>query len=410
LIDRLGDLDDVGPVVLVDNDSAWPPMLDYLDETPHEVVRLETNAGHRAIWERDIRPDLRNAGPFVVTDPDVLPDPECPADTLRHLATLLDRYPRVAKVGLGLHIDDLPEDSARSWDVYDWEQQFWENEIAPAVFSAPVDTTFALYRPGAGPQIEPALRVGAPYMARHLPWYYDSDLPDPEDLFYTVRVRAGSSNWHGDSRPGWLAAQIARRRRIGQGLPDHPLLDPWTVEPDTVPESQFTPWAEPGWESWNPMSAEKEFCDFAGHFSQMIQPRSIVETGVGQGYFTRRLVTARGGLHNCFESDGGLRVALGALEFFAAPSRRLSVAQTPDNQDLADADLVILHSDPRYRIDELSRWRQVGKSGSVVVVPDCGNGHPAGSHHAQLHSLVESIGVPGKFLRNPRGGFVGFHP
>jgi len=73
LVDRLETMDGVGPIVLVDNDSAWPPLLDYLDATPHEVVRLAENSGHLAVWRHAIHEARRRAGPFVVTDPDVIP-------------------------------------------------------------------------------------------------------------------------------------------------------------------------------------------------------------------------------------------------------------------------------------------------------------------------------------------------
>jgi hypothetical protein len=411
LVDRLETLDDVGPIVLVDNESQWPPMVDYLSSSAHAVVRVGRNGGHRALWELGIHSRLRENGPFVVTDPDVIPDAACPSDALAHLGSLLDRYPSIVKAGLGLRIDDLPEGSDLARDVLDWESQFWETECEPGAFAADIDTTFALYRPGASFDHSPAIRTGPPYVARHLPWYADPAAPDPEDLFYRVRTRPDSTNWHDRSLQPWLAAALARRRRQLQGRPDHPLLDAWSGEPDLHDESEFTPWARHGWPSWNAYSAERDFCDFVGSIARVLQPKVVIETGVGQGFTTRRIDRGVGSArHLCYESDSELREALASLPYFADRHVSLSSEETPSDEELGLADLTVLDSDPPYRFDELARWRKFGRAGSVLVVHDCGNGHPPTAIHSQIRELVSDLDIPGTFLGNPRGGFLGIHP
>jgi hypothetical protein len=386
-------------------------MLDYLAATPHEVVALGENAGHRAVWTHGVREQLRQAGPFIVTDPDVIPDPECPDDAIVHLRDLLDEYPKVPKIGLGLHIDDLPALNTRADEIRDWESQFWERELAPGVFEAGVDTTFALYRAGAGPDEFKAIRTGAPFMARHLPWYDDADSPIPEEIFYRARARTDSTNWHGAPLKPHLSAALARHRRQKRGQVDHPLLDAWAAEPELVDESEFTPWAPLGWSSWNAMSAERDFCDFVGLLAQMLQPRHVIETGIGQGFTTRRLASRLGdGLHVCFENDPEIRAALADLPFFADERHQLREASTPSAEDFAQADLTVLDSEPPDRFTELKGWRTAGHAGSVLVVHDCGNGHPEGTYHDQIRRIVEELEIPGVFLRNPRGAFLGFHP
>lgn len=411
LVHRLGSLDNVGPIILIDNDSAWPPMVEYLKNTKLEVVRVGQNGGHRALWSFNIHPQLRNEGPFVVTDPDVIPDEDCPPDVLIYLTSLLDRFPEIGKAGLGLRIDDLPQDSASAQDIRDWESQFWETEREPGIFVADIDTTFAVYRAGAGPDHGPAVRTGAPYLARHLPWYTDPGDPGAEEMFYTARARRDSTNWHSRTLQPPLAAALARRRRKLQNLPDHPLLDAWAAEPDLVDETDFTPWARPGWRSWNPMSAELDFCEFVGQVARLLQPGLVVETGIGQGFSTRRISRGQGtGVHLCFESDPELRTALAALPFFLDPEHRLSPEGTPSDKDFALADLTVLDSDPEYRFDELQRWWASARPGSVIVIHDCGNGHPADAIHTHLRRTIESLDIPGTFLCNPRGGFFGVHP
>lgn len=172
-------------VLLVDNASTYRPLVDFLATTSVEVVRLERNVGHLAPWSCEVRAKLDAARPFVVTDCDVVPDEECPSDVVEHLGGLLIRYGNVDKVGLGLRIDDLPECYARREQVIARESEFWRTEIAPGVFEAEVDTTFALYRsPAEAHGSARSIRTGPPYIARHLPWYADSGDPSDEQRYY----------------------------------------------------------------------------------------------------------------------------------------------------------------------------------------------------------------------------------
>jgi hypothetical protein len=60
------------------------------------------------------------------------------------------------------------------------------------VFYAAIDTTFAMYRPGANPRPLDAAHTGAPYVARHAPWYSNPLALTEEDAFYEAgRRRSG---------------------------------------------------------------------------------------------------------------------------------------------------------------------------------------------------------------------------
>ncbi|MHB1139461.1 MAG: glycosyltransferase family protein, partial [Microthrixaceae bacterium] len=161
-LERLDDAE----VLLLDNDSSYPPLLRYLASSPHRVVRLGRNLGPRAAWLSGIAQSVGLRSPYVVTDPDVVPEQSCPLDVLDHFAGLLERHPRVGRVGFGLRIDDLPAANPRTADVVTWESQFWEREVEQGVYEADVDTTFALYRPGVAVKGSGALRTGEPYVAR----------------------------------------------------------------------------------------------------------------------------------------------------------------------------------------------------------------------------------------------------
>jgi hypothetical protein len=200
LVDWLERTPDIGEVHIVDNASSWPPLLDYLDASPHTVHRLEVNLGHHAPWVIGLVAELSGA-PFVVTDPDVIPDASCPPDVLAHFRGILERHPEIDKAGFGLRIDDLPDSFAHREAVVRWESKFWKDELEPGVFRADIDTTFALYRPGRDHKTFNAARTGAPYVARHLPWYSATNAPTPEDVYYREHADPAIASWTGDELP-----------------------------------------------------------------------------------------------------------------------------------------------------------------------------------------------------------------
>lgn len=182
-------------IIIVDNNSSYEPLLDYLHATPHQVIRLADNLGPWAIWENRNVLKATAGRYYVVTDPDVVPDPGCPADALHRFHELLQRYPDYAKAGFGLRIDDLPDTYQHKTAVLNWERQFWTREIEPGVFDAPIDTTFALYRPSPVFSLR-ALRTGPPYVARHLPWYQDLTALPEDERHYMQHADPTGKAWH----------------------------------------------------------------------------------------------------------------------------------------------------------------------------------------------------------------------
>jgi hypothetical protein len=150
-------------------------------------------------------------------------------------------------------------------DVIVWESQFWERPLAPRLFDAPIDTTFALYRHAAPHNVEMSVRTGYPYVARHLPWYVDDRYLPEDEAFYRERAEGSDVNhWSRTRLPGWLAQAVAERRSRAKAAPSPPspdnesqpaaslpLIGAWDDEPDPLDETRYTPWGEPGWHSWN---------------------------------------------------------------------------------------------------------------------------------------------------------------
>ena len=166
--------------VFVDNNSNYPPLLEYYKTTPYEVVRMQENYGYKVVWEQGLLNKLAIKGNYIVTDPD-LDLSGIPDDFLSVLEKGLTKYPQYDKCGLSLEINDVP---ATSFSPVDWETQFWQIALDGRYFKAPIDTTFALYKVPF--HSFKALRTNRPYTARHMPWYYFKfeDMPEDEQYYF----------------------------------------------------------------------------------------------------------------------------------------------------------------------------------------------------------------------------------
>mgnify|MGYP000433420217 CR=1 FL=1 len=189
---------DFKKIHIVDNASTYLPLLKYFEKTKAKVHRLEKNWGHLAVWECGKFEAILKKENYIVSDCDVLPVEECPLNVTSYFKKILDQYSSFTKVGFGLKIDDLPEKYVFRENVLKWEKQFWKKKIAPGLYEASIDTTFAFYRPGIFPDEKKwwkAIRTDAPYLARHLPWYEDSNDLSAEEIYYQKNLRNRDSFW-----------------------------------------------------------------------------------------------------------------------------------------------------------------------------------------------------------------------
>jgi len=186
-----------GNIILLDNDSSYPPLLDYLKASPHRVERPGRNLGHTAPWQVDSLAVLLRTQWFVYTDPDVVPDESCPADLVERLHDILEEQPAYVKAGPALRTDDLPDHYLRKAEVIGHERQFYAKPIAADLYESFIDTTFALYRPGTTYSHGPALR-STRYRARHLAWYVDSANPGEEEAYYGRHADRTVTNWNAE--------------------------------------------------------------------------------------------------------------------------------------------------------------------------------------------------------------------
>ena len=158
--------------------------------------------GHLAVWETGIYKQFTDSY-FAYTDSDLEIHPDCPDDFMEKFVSLLKKYPKALKAGFSICIDDLPDCYLLKDKVRAWESQFWKQEVEPNVFLAPIDTTFAVYKPYfKGELIDfdyVYFRMGFPYSVRHLPWYVDSGNPSEEERYYIGHLKT-STHWSEQSK------------------------------------------------------------------------------------------------------------------------------------------------------------------------------------------------------------------
>lgn len=181
---------------ILDNNSTYPPLLEYYKSCPFSVIYLGKNIGYKALWESGVFNKFKDSY-YVYTDSDMEITAECPDDFMQHFLDILKRYPLSQKVGFGLRIDDLPDHFINKAGVIKHESQFWTKAIEPELYRADIDTTFALYRPyckGVASIYHEVYRTGKPYIIRHLPWYVDTNNMSDEELYYVNNITQ-STHW-----------------------------------------------------------------------------------------------------------------------------------------------------------------------------------------------------------------------
>lgn len=209
LVDWFEHAEGVERIVFLEHESTYPPLLEYYEKTPHEVVRLKNFAQEEVPTARRLSLEWGHEF-YCLTDPDVIPREDCPRDALAHLAEGLKEF-RWLTAGLGLEIGDLPERYTCRLLAVEAEVAYWLRPISPEWFIAQVDSTFAVSwanheREFMAAESGHALRSNYPYVARHQTWYLDlahpENWPDDERWYHERSEHKGwFVNWP------WRAAE-----------------------------------------------------------------------------------------------------------------------------------------------------------------------------------------------------------
>ena len=76
-------------IVILDNQSAYPPLLEWYAKCQFEVIRLPKNYGFKALWKYAPVRKRFCSDYYIYTDPDVQLSPECPADVVERMFHIL---------------------------------------------------------------------------------------------------------------------------------------------------------------------------------------------------------------------------------------------------------------------------------------------------------------------------------
>ncbi len=182
MVDKLLLLNPDEKIIILDNGSTYPPLLDWYDGLQGIVeVRMLGNEGHLAFWA--IGMDREVGDYFVYTDSDLELSPDLPKNWKEVLFDLINRY-EINKVGLAIRIDDLPDHYRYKNQVRRNEGRWWLQEVEEGVFKADTDTTFALYR-NIHDNCYESLRVAKNgFSCKHIPFYLDLNNLDEEERYY----------------------------------------------------------------------------------------------------------------------------------------------------------------------------------------------------------------------------------
>jgi hypothetical protein len=181
---------------ILDNDSTYAPLLAYYERLPAQVSlqKLGENVGPWAFWKLGLHRGMST--PYIVSDADLVPADFCPPDLIPQLAFVVNRFPDCGKVAPGLRLDTISPKYGQSDAAFQWEARFWSRPVARGLFTAPVDTTFALYPAGAEfSNRGENLRLGYPYLLEHTPWQVEEDALTEEETFYRANTSKIFSHW-----------------------------------------------------------------------------------------------------------------------------------------------------------------------------------------------------------------------
>jgi len=199
-------------IVILDNASTYPPLLEWYDTHPCEVFKNPSNSRSPAPWDTGLMNKLcyETGSDYIIISDSDLDLSMVPLDVVDKLLALFSIYGEdLRKAGLSLLINDLPNTEIAA-DAVSWESKFWRDSIIrypddqggvvlpwPA-FNAAIDTTFAMYRRGVAkaPNAMGSVRLAPPYCARHMPWYIDSPESLTDEYRYYIAHKSNlNNNW-----------------------------------------------------------------------------------------------------------------------------------------------------------------------------------------------------------------------
>lgn len=187
-------------VILIDNNSTFPPCVEWLKNCPYKVHHMEKNEAPWAFFTTDLYHQYTDRY-FMISDSDQsitgIPD-----DWIEVLMKGLEETEDgVWKSGLSQRIDDLP-DNPYAREIYEYEKNFYTNVNRFGYYKVAMDLGIAIYdreRRGNNPIREKdwynAVRSPLPYASQHRDWYLTPDQFREEDIYYMTNKDIAHYGW-----------------------------------------------------------------------------------------------------------------------------------------------------------------------------------------------------------------------
>ena len=181
MVDKLLSLNPDEEIIIIDNGSTYPPLLDWYNQIEKfvRIIRVK-NEGHLALWAIGLHKELGDF--FIYTDSDIELNENFPKEWKEIMHSLWVKYQK--KVALALRVDDIPMCYRYKNQVIRNEGRWWLNEIEKDIYEADTDTTF-FFLNNFGDNQYASVRIARPDMiARHKSWYLDLNNLDEEERYY----------------------------------------------------------------------------------------------------------------------------------------------------------------------------------------------------------------------------------
>lgn len=207
-------------IVICDQGTTFPPTQEFLNKLESEGIKVyrwpvgfnDSERTNLMRNDRKIEADIQNyfenhpKSNYVVTDPDIMLD-NVNGDILDVYAYLLEKIPQINTAGTMLRIDDIPDHYPLKNHMifHSLNTKYHSTEVNIIQYKdrdikyifAPIHTTFGMYRKetlwGGKIYSKKAVRVLAPYSAKHLDWYVDMENLSDDQIYY---IKHASDNAH----------------------------------------------------------------------------------------------------------------------------------------------------------------------------------------------------------------------
>jgi hypothetical protein len=171
---------DTKEIWIIDNDSTYPPLLDWYNNLPSQVkVFKYHNVGHLALFSTGLINEVQEDW-CIYTDSDIQLNEKMPKN---YQEIMLDYAKRLKcdKIALSIDVSDIPDHYHLKEQVIYNERFWWSNEVEPNVYKADTDTTFCLIK-----KVDQfsSFRLAGDFTCKHVPWYIDIDNLDEEEKYY----------------------------------------------------------------------------------------------------------------------------------------------------------------------------------------------------------------------------------